>query len=138
MLQSVRKIYLAIKGRPQVGFGHDFTSFILNSVSLLLAWFKQLLRCGAVVGILAGLIFGTVFHSSADYHEAIHEHSDSASHECLLTVLSDGGVEVATTHSEIAPLVPIFKPVDFAYLGVQFKESAYRFPPERGPPSKSS
>ena len=72
--------------------------------------------------------------ASPDLHHRLHKESKSATHECLVTLLSKSQLLAGGGSSLLFALVPIFFGLLLAVEFVQFASFDYRLSPSRAPP----
>ena len=93
-------------------------------------WWVRALGLLLALHVLAALAFQFV----PELHHEVHDDADAAGHQCLVTVLQTGAVEVALTSLAIAALSLVCFFLAPALPEFRLPSVAYRLLPGRAPP----
>ena len=83
--------------------------------------------------LISLLLFAFGLSASKQLHKNFHSDADNPQHECIVTVLSNGGVDLVAADAPV--LQPTEVVVPFSRVqSVVCTSIDYRLPPDRGPP----
>lgn len=111
---------------------------LLTFATVKLRQVNRIMRSSFTGGLLTAVLISLVLFAfglsaSNELHKDFHPGADGSQHECIVTLLTNGGVELAgthtpTPHTEDFIVRPSFSPF------VVFAPLDHRLPPGRAPP----
>ncbi|MFN7141956.1 MAG: hypothetical protein ACK4UN_21765 [Limisphaerales bacterium] len=92
------------------------------------------IKAGVAVFALTFFLLAHLLSWSASFHHAVHDEAHHAEHQCAVTLLQNGQIDISEAEAVLTPVAITFSEV--ALPIVTFVSSApYLLPQERGPPA---
>ena len=88
--------------------------------------------CGLLLALL--LLAALTLQAFPRFHHEVHNDADSPGHQCLVTMLQSGGVELAPAAAAVVATFLAWSVLRFSLPEVLIPTVAFRLLPERAPP----
>jgi len=89
---------------------------------------------GRIVACLTPALAALAIEAFPQLHHEVHSDADSPGHQCLVTMLQSGGVELASVAVAIVATLLTWTVARFSFSDVLVPAIAFRLLPERAPP----